>query len=208
MNDKLLVVVKVGGSLLEWAELPERLSAWLNGRPAGTYLLVAGAGALGDVVRQADARFELGQERSHWLCIDALSISARILAHLLGDAPLLDSLQSVRELRDRLRQRTTACVFDPRSFLHSEESRQAGVCLPHTWDVTTDSIAARLAECANAEQLVLLKSCNPPAERIEAASDVGFVDRYFPQAARRVPRIACANLRGDGVLSELWQAGR
>ena len=186
-----IVVAKLGGSLLVWDELPQRLQSWLDEQPPAAYVLIAGTGPLGDFVRQADERFHLGQEHSHWLCIDALSITARLLSQVLKEVPLVDSLAAVREADLR-------CVLDPRPFLQSEEATTPGTRLPHDWDATTDSIAARVAECLKAQRLVLLKSCDPPATSIEAASLAGFVDRHFPAAAATLPRVECVNLRGSG----------
>jgi aspartokinase-like uncharacterized kinase len=203
MKPQLLVVVKVGGSLLEWPEFPRRLRAWLDFQPAGAYLLVAGGGKLCDVVREADSRFHLGQEMAHWLCIDMLSINAKILARAMGDVFLIDRLADLRQLGEQSHAAKTVCVFDARTFLYCDEPHHSGHTLPRTWDVTTDSIAARLAECLQAEQLVLLKSCDPPAASIDACSTAGYVDRYFIQAARPIPRIACINLRRGNERVEL-----
>ena len=197
MSSAPLVIVKVGGSLLSWSELPRRLKGWLAIQPAGLYVLVAGAGPLGDFVRRADEQFQLGQERSHWLCVEALSLSARLLSQILGDLPLIDSRASLRELHRGPPASATACVFDPRPFLVTEEHSAAGNRLPHTWDVTTDSIAARLAQCLEADTLVLLKSCDPPPQAtIEEASQSGFVDRHFPKAAAPLACVVCVNLQG------------
>ncbi len=192
MSKPRLVIVKVGGSLLLWDELPRRLKDWLNDQPAALHVLVAGAGPLGDLIRRADETFSLGQERSHWLCVEALSVTARLLSHLMEDVPIVDSLESLRDLP------LATCVLDPRRFLTTEEARACGNVLPHTWDVTTDSIAARVAQCLRADALVLLKSCDSPAETIAEASRASLVDRHFPQAASALPRVACVNLRGDG----------
>jgi aspartokinase-like uncharacterized kinase len=188
-----LMIVKVGGSLLLWEELPRRLQDWLDRQPAALYVLVAGAGPLGDFVRRADETFRLGQERSHRLCVEALSVSARLLSHLLGNVPIVDSLDALRG-----RSLASPCVFHVRAFLNEVEAHADGSVLPHTWDVTTDSIAARLAECLAADALVLLKSCDPPAGTMEEASRAGYFDRHFPQAAASLPRVVCVNRRGDG----------
>ena len=75
MNNALRVV-KVGGSLFTLADLPERLTAWLE--PAGVHQRVDGRRrGDADVVRAWDERFKLGQERSHWLCIDLLDAAAK-----------------------------------------------------------------------------------------------------------------------------------
>lgn len=206
MNELPVVVVKVGGSLLDWQELPQRLTEWLQSGPAGLHVLMAGGGALCEWVKQADERFGLGQERAHWLCIDALSISAKLLSHILSDMPVIDSLAAVRALKNEGSGHVT-CIFDPGPFLETEDARQAGQALPHTWKVTTDSIAARVAVCL-AGQLVLLKSCDAPSPVIEAASRAGFVDAVFPCAARPLPHIAYVNLRRGNQLVTLDWSGR
>jgi aspartokinase-like uncharacterized kinase len=202
-----LVVVKVGGSLLLWNELPQRLHAWLRRQPAAIHVLIAGAGPLGEFVRHADETFQLGQSRSHWLCIDTLSVSARLLSHVLGDMPVIESLGSLRKLSCSHRNADAACVFDPRPFLHTDEVGAAGHVLPQTWDVTTDSIAARVAECLEADALVLLKSCDPPPRAtIDSASLAGIVDRYFSRAAAPLARVLSVNLRGNGEPVTLQRA--
>ena len=206
MNEVPIVVVKVGGSLFDWPALPQRLQEWLRDRPAGIHVLVAGGGALCDVIRQADARFNLGQERAHWLCIDALAISARLLTHMLQGVPLIDSLSAASGLRNRHSTRVTV-VFDPQPFLVSLEVDQLDRPLPHHWDVTSDSIAAHLAERLGAF-LVLLKSSDAPATSVEAASSAGFVDAYFPHAARNVSQIGWVNLRRGNEVVPLSRTDR
>lgn len=181
-----LVVVKVGGSLLQWPELPQRLKAWLADQGRSRHVFLAGGGALCDAVRRADQQFSLGETKSHWLCVDLLSVTARILAHALGEMPLVDSLDA---------KLAGNCVFDPRRFLREEEPQQRGVPLPRTWDATSDSIAARLAECLAADGLVLMKSADPPVCDVQALAECGYVDRHFSVAAAAVARVTYLNLR-------------
>src|SRR5688500_7302297 len=75
-----LRVVKVGGSLLTWPELPQALRSWLAERPAGINVLICGGGALVDALRETDGTLHLSQRAMHRLAIDAMSITARLLA--------------------------------------------------------------------------------------------------------------------------------
>ncbi len=63
------------------------------------------------------------------------------------------------------------------------------------WHVTSDSIAARLAQHMGAEQLVLLKSSLPQSRTLRGASEEGLVDQYFSTAAAGLPTVRVVNLR-------------
>lgn len=190
-------VVKVGGSLLDWPELPERLADDLSRRP-GPLILVVGGGRAADYVRHLDRAHGLGEERSHRLALRALDLTACIVAELLG----LDVAEEVAELTDRA---ATAgpILLAPRRFL-DDEDRTSSAPLPHDWRVTTDSIAARLAERLRASQLVLLKSVGLPrgVHRAEAAR-LGLVDPAFPAVAAQVARVRFRNLRDPAGADDL-----
>jgi aspartokinase-like uncharacterized kinase len=88
-------------------------------------------------------------------------------------------------------------VFESEPFLRDGEARWTGTPLPHGWHVTSDSIAARVAECLGAAELVLLKSAPPPSDLSEAMdAATGYVDGHFAVAARELRSVRCVDLRG------------
>ena len=190
-----LRVIKLGGSLLDLDGLTERFRRWLAAQPPMTSVTVVGGGRLADVVRDAFARRELDEEAAHWLCIRLLGVTAELVHRLLPE--------SVRTACcDALRAETNAgrlVVFEPETFLRREEPRLDPPPLPHSWDVTSDSIAARLAERLSAEELVLLKSRLPQGRRtLAGAAESGCVDRFFPQAAVQLAKVRAVCLRDEG----------
>jgi 5-(aminomethyl)-3-furanmethanol phosphate kinase len=189
--EQALRVVKVGGSLLEWPHLPIALPLWLNTQPPGRNVLVAGGGQLVDWLREADARFQLGQSVSHRLCLEAMRVTAGLLAELLPESRLVTTFDELQALVHGMADRAV-CVFCPYRFMIDWEPARHPQPLPATWAVTSDSIAARLAEMIQADELVLLKSAAPPPE---GPASGGYVDDYFVAATRKLAKICYVNLR-------------
>ena len=190
-----LRIVKVGGSLFEFDRLADALKDWLERQPPAVTVLLAGGGPLVNFLRRADERLKLGDEAAHWLSIDAMDLTARILARLLPDASLVDDFASIERGRSIV---SPQIVFVASTFLRKEEPHLPGTTLPHDWTVTSDSIAARLAETLQADELNLLKSKDPMCEKtsVDWAAG-GLVDEHFPLAAAKLPVVRWVNLRAD-----------
>ena len=209
-----LRVVKLGGSLLDFDGLVETLRTWLVGQPAMTTVMVVGGGSLADAIRDAHARHSLDDEAAHWLCIRLLGVTAELVARLLPEARLIrrlgelfvgrtsvgrSGLKSALQQEGDPRPRDVGLrILEPESFLRDEELRIGAKPLPHTWGVTSDSIAARLAVSLEAAELVLLKSRLPDGAEIGEAARTGYVDAYFAREVRGVPAVRCVNLRASG----------
>ncbi len=190
MSRIFLRVAKVGGSLFDFAELPTALRGWLDDQP-GVTVLIAGGGRFADAVRRADATCSMGDTAAHRLALEAMRSSARFLTAMLPETELLHSLDDFREQVAS----GGVVVLDPWEILTPPECG-----LPHSWDVTSDSIAAYVASQLNAQELVLFKSTPLPANTSRAqAADAGLVDRYFVHAAATLPNVRWVNLRGTPV---------
>ncbi len=171
-------VIKVGGSLFNWPQLPQALNEWLASQPLATNVLIAGGGVLADEIRRASQTHSLSDEAAHWLCIDAMSVTSQLLTELLTDS---ERITEFDDLRHRIATSPTqSIVFDTNKFLRNHEPDQPGHVLPHSWVTTSDSIAARLAEVLAADELVLLKSTDPPASEPQELAKIGYVDQHFP----------------------------
>lgn len=185
-------VVKVGGSLMDWPDLAARLEDWLQTRAVTEVILLAGGGRLADAVRELDRCHHLGEERAHWLALAALGVTARFLAALMAGAERVESLEDCSASWCRGRRP----VLDLERFARDDEGRPGA--LPHTWSVTSDSLAARVAQVAGARQLILLKSLTFPATlNWDEASRLGWVDAHFPAVLRATPslKVLAVNLR-------------
>jgi aspartokinase-like uncharacterized kinase len=195
-------VIKVGGSLFDWPDLPGRLASFLEvySRSADLQrpILIAGGGGAADWVCDLDRIHRLGDEAAHRLALHALDLSAVVLSALLPRTRTVDSVESARCALDL----GLVPVLVPRQILGAIE--QSGKeRLPASWDVTSDSIAAVVAAHVGAKRLTLLKSrsLHVHATRSEAAR-LGLVDRFFPEAAQALPRVEYLNLRDPSARIE------
>ena len=141
-------VVKVGGSLFDYAELPVALHNWLTRHSESLHVLVAGGGDLAETIRTVCVRFGLDPTAAHWICIDLLTASARMLAALLPAAQFVSTYAGLQLALQR--REPAVLVFAVADFLHGVEPQLSGPLLPHAWSVTSDSIAARLASALTA----------------------------------------------------------
>jgi aspartokinase-like uncharacterized kinase len=200
-----LQVVKVSGSLYEQEDLGARLGRWLAEVRSSAVGLVPGGGNLVDVVRDLDRRHGLGEETSHWLALQALTLNAYFLAELLrkvdsGRRPIITG--EATGWRDSWRAGNMP-ILDAEAFARADEHRVGR--LPHCWDVTSDSVAARVAVVGQASRLILLKSVTLP-EGLDwtEAGRRGFVDPLF---ARVVSTGVRAGLEVQVLNFREWRAG-
>jgi 5-(aminomethyl)-3-furanmethanol phosphate kinase len=187
-------VIKVGGSLFDDQRLGAKLRSWLAAQPRAHQILLAGGGAFLDTIRAWDQSTGFPPVETHWLCIHHLDVTARSLSLLL---PELRWVNRFQVLREKLQDPTPQLVsYSCLEFLRDWDRRIPGKALPENWTVTSDSIAARLADSLSADELVLIKSADPPEPLTPChAANSGYVDRAFPEVVGQQNRVRCVNLR-------------
>ena len=179
------VVVKIGGGLLQRVEEFDRVLGVVAelGR-ARRLLIVPGGGPFADVVRAVDARMSLSEDAAHWMAILAMDQHAHLIAERLEHSALVTSAMEIAHAQSSAR----IPVLAPYRWLRDADP------LPHSWDVTSDSIAAWIAHAVGAPQLVLIKP--------SGASGEDLVDRYFSRALSSGVSSACVPADEiDGLLT-------
>jgi aspartokinase-like uncharacterized kinase len=189
-------VVKVGGSLWAQDSPVVLLQSWLRCQPRAHNVLVPGGGEYAEQIRRLDQGHPGTNEAAHWLAIRAMSLLAWTIGQLDARWTYQDNWHGLcRTITESLEPCTV--VFDPANFLRVCEPGLTGIRLPIGWQVTSDSIAARVAGLLGAHELVLLKSSLPSASCALQASQQGFVDPFFPEASRACQSIRCVDLLGQ-----------
>lgn len=181
------LVIKVGGALLEHVAHLERVVAAISAvSRALRVVVVPGGGPFADAVRRVDERLALGDEEAHWMAVLGMDQYAHLLAARIESGIVVSS----REQIGTSHRSGQIPVLAPSAWLKTADP------LPHSWDVTSDSIAAWVAVELGAARLLLIK---PPGAR-----GPSLVDAYFEQT--RSELCACDCLDADEAIQMLSRA--
>jgi probable H4MPT-linked C1 transfer pathway protein len=180
-------VVKMGGSALHHPAALDRALSELDA-VSGAIIVVPGGGPFADAVRDVDRTLTLSDEVAHWMAVRAMDQYAELLASRMRRGVLAFDLEDIQQaVRDG-----RIPVLAPHGWLRRSDP------VPHSWDVTSDSIAAWVARVTGARQLVLIK---PGAPRKGPLTDA-FFERALPENVR----VAVAFLDEPGAVRAALEA--
>lgn len=172
-----MIVIKLGGSLLGAPEL-KRWLVTIASNSDGHVIIVPGGGVYADAVRQAQQMAGFNDAAAHRLAVMAMDQYGHTLAAL---EPGLVTAATELELAERCWQHR-GIIWLPSGMVLADDS------IPTSWDITSDSLAAWLAEHINASHLILVKSVENIAKLTpQQLADQGVVDPAFPQFSARSP---------------------
>ena len=198
-------VIKVGGSLVGRASFVDDLRRWLEDEshrlPDTHRVLLVGGGPWVESLRQLDKGQPMEETFSHWLAIELMEMLGQTVGHWLPELWTTDNFDL---LRQRCQSPGSSLLLATR-FLREVEPKLPGLQLPVGWQVTSDSVAGRLAICLGANSLTLLKSASIPKNTVSKnamsknpasigvnwpqAAESGWVDPFFPSLAKGLPYV-------------------
>jgi 5-(aminomethyl)-3-furanmethanol phosphate kinase len=182
-------VIKVGGSLSRGGHLPalgKHLGELGKRHPL---LVVPGGGPFADLVRDQGRRFALDDTTAHWMAILGMDQYGWLLARLIPGGEPVWSMAGARAVA----QEGRVPILLPWALLYAADP------LPHSWEVTSDSIAAWVAGMGGVQLLILLKDVDGLLDRpqgtgaallresasAEELGRSGVVDSYLPDLLSR-----------------------
>lgn len=187
--DRQLMVIKVGGGLLEHIDHLDRVVAAISGVSRTLRVVVVpGGGPFANAVRRVDERLPLGDAEAHWMAILGMDQYAYLLAARIDSGTVVAGREQIADAH----RRTQIPVLAPSSWLKAADP------LPHSWDVTSDSIAAWVAGELGAAHLLLIK---PPGAR-----GPDLVDPHFQKT--QPAGCVCDCLDADEAIGLLSRAAR
>lgn len=171
-------VVKIGGSLQGSRHLQDWLDTLLE-RGKGKVVIVAGGGDYADRVRRDQRLYNLDDLSAHRRAIQATEEFARDMQQICPALILADSIDAIRACLSR----EELPVWLPSAMMLDN------VDLPASWEVTSDSMAAWLANELGFEGLFLVKSTALPADHgsLMSLSEAQMIDAYFPVLCKTLP---------------------
>ncbi|MBU3967623.1 MAG: amino acid kinase [Euryarchaeota archaeon] len=130
-----MIVVKLGGSLIHRAKEIVKEIVEYSDASGEAILIIPGGSIFADTVRKVNA----SDEASHWMAILAMEQYGYYIADG-SDAQLVDDTSGIDE---------GVYILLPYALLKKKDE------LPHTWDVTSDTIAAWVASVLGARFIKL-----------------------------------------------------
>lgn len=140
-------VIRIGGSLAEKPKVLRALCKTLSGiAERHKILVVPGGGRFADAVRDVDRVYALSAKLSHRMAIIGMDQFGLLLSEIIPNSTVTDSLH---EATSPLKTGTVSIFLPSKLFSHEEP-------LEPSWDVTSDSIAAYVADRVHANRLLLV----------------------------------------------------
>src|SRR3954466_323058 len=153
-----LTVIKIGGGLTWVPGALDRVCRTVgNLSRQWPLVVVPGGGPFADGIREFDRRMGLSADAAHWMAILAMDQYAHVLASRIPDAVLVEEPGCIREAVAA----AGAVVLAPYRWMRSAD------VLPHSWDVTSDSIGAYVAGALDARRLILIKPDGGAADPVD-----------------------------------------
>ena len=192
-------VIKLGGSLLLRKDLAAQTVAWLaRQKPAANWILIGG-GSTVDALRKLDQVHHFDQHQLHWKCIELMKVTTSLAREIFPHWQYVASSADLAKLIVRPDQ-PREMLIDVAAFYGVELNNQ----LPCTWETTSDAIAAFLAGCIRADELVLLKSCEiDPGHSFTDLVASGVVDPVCGQLVANLSAVRVVTLAQSARLAPI-----
>lgn len=167
------LILKLGGSLAQSDRLqPVIALIALSQRPV---IVVPGGGPFADAVRTIQPQLAIPEPTAHLMALLAME---QMGLHMVNFHPRLTAARTVPDFAKAFMANKIP-VWLPYVLQHDDNS------LPTDWTVTSDALAARLAERLEAS-VALIKACPvPPGAGLDRLTDLGIVDPVFAPTVRR-----------------------
>lgn len=170
-----MLVVKLGGSLYNTAELQHWLTTLEKYSKQQSILIVPGGGPFAEHVRTAQNLHHFDDNHAHHMALLAMTQFAILIAGIEPQCQLV-RYSEITELK-----KPALSVWLPNDDLLSVKE------LPHSWSVTSDSIALWLSQQLKADELIIIKRTENISNSIADLVNRKILDTEFETVYQTYP---------------------
>jgi aspartokinase-like uncharacterized kinase len=175
-------IFKIGGKILENSKNIEstisQLTQLYEENILQKILLIPGGGSYANFIRTVDEELKLGDGLAHWMAVYSMNYNG---IELNRKYPKLECIEELKPFQDAQKM---FCIFLPYNYLRNHDT------LPHSWDVTSDSIALYVANELNLNQCFLIK-------------DVEGIYSINKELIKKITTLQYGELKRSGRLAEI-----
>ncbi|MHA1461308.1 MAG: amino acid kinase family protein, partial [Promethearchaeota archaeon] len=175
-------IFKIGGKILENSKNIEstvsQLTQLYEKNVLQKIILIPGGGSYANFIRKIDEELKLGDDLAHWMAVYSMNYNG---IELNRKYPNLECIEELNTFQDAQK---IFCVFLPYNYLRNNDT------LPHSWDVTSDSIALYVANELNLNQCFLIK-------------DVEGIYSINKELIKKITTLQYGELKRSGRLAEI-----
>lgn len=143
------IVAKISGKILENEEdissTISQLSELFNREILDKIILIPGGGQKANFIRRMQDKIHFDDDLAHFMAIYAMNDNGHSLNKKFNDIQLFDTLQEISDAKRLF------CIFNPLDSLIENDS------LPHSWNITSDSISYFFAKKMGVDACILIK---------------------------------------------------
>jgi aspartokinase-like uncharacterized kinase len=163
-----MIIIKLGGSLESAKTLLHCLNRIEQQYRNQKVVIVTGGGAFAEQVRITQQHWGFNDECAHAMALLAMQQMAWLVKGLKADIELAHSVRAIQQSQSNI------VVWSP----DIDELNNAGI--PATWDITSDSLAAWLADTLSADELLMIKSAAiDNTLSLAQLAERGIIDKAF-----------------------------
>ncbi|MFW9971874.1 MAG: hypothetical protein ACFFDF_16925 [Candidatus Odinarchaeota archaeon] len=148
MNIKI-AVFKIGGKILEDFENMQstisQLKQLYDENVIDKIVVIPGGGSFANFIRKIYCELKFTEEIAHWMGIISMNYNGLELSKKFPNLEVVENYNRLKEISKIF------CIFLPYEFIRENDK------LPHSWDVTSDSISLFIAKELGLNECYLIK---------------------------------------------------
>lgn len=165
-----MIIIKLGGSLAKSEALADCLNKIDNNYRGRAVVIVPGGGDFADQVRRAQNRWQFDDVTAHSMALLAMQQMALMFQGIKPHFIIADSVTAINNRSSR----QSTLIWSPDKLELERAGIKAG------WEVTSDSLAAWLANALSANELILVKSAIIDArQNLAELAEQDIIDKAF-----------------------------